>query len=493
MAMEDFGLMAQLMHKEDQKTYLLPRVAAALFLVLLFETLFSVPYRTVHLATHSAPLAWIAGLLGLGFCVAVFCVRHLLANYAVSFLQSLPGWCKSPTTALLTGLLLRLLWILRFHSPLTSDGDGYFTIAASLAERHTFEGTYWPPGFGVFLWPFVAIFGAHLWVAILCGFLLFAALLALTYQLTLDVTGSRPAAALSSWIVAIWPGYIAAVGINCKETLIACLLVGAMLVLHRSGRSWLMMLGVGILVGCCALCQPGFTLFPAVIFLSEWLRNRRLIWSALRTGIATCAMVATILPCTYFNYLQTHQFILISSNGGSVFYTANNAHANASYSEESQQALPKDPVAADKEGYRLGKQWVREHPFAFAVLGIRKQVAFLGDDGIGVYEVMHRHQPLTSALLYGAAKGITSLYWFGLWIVLLCCCRTLLRAPESLTWFTIAFLPFAYQWAIDSVFESGSRHHLSYVGLLALLVAAASMVAINAGKGRGSYRMPTPM
>ena len=172
---------------------------------------------------------------------------------------------------------------------------------------------------------------------------------------------------------------------------------------------------------------------------------------------------------------------MILSFGGSVFYTANNAHANASYSEESQQALPKDPIAADKEGYRLGKQWVREHPLDFAKLSVRKQVVFLGDDGIGIYEVMHRYQTAPSALVYNALKGITSLYWFALWIVLLCCCRPLLRSSHWVTCFSLVFLPFAYQWAIDSVFESGSRHHMAYVGCLAALVAVAMRSALKTG------------
>ena len=44
--------------------------------------------------------------------------------------------------------------------------------------------------------------------------------------------------------------------------------------------------------------------------------------------------------------------VLISTNGGSVFYRANNLLANASYSPEGQEPLPKDEFAADKKGYK---------------------------------------------------------------------------------------------------------------------------------------------
>ena len=207
-------------------------------------------------------------------------------------------------------------------------------------------------------------------------------------------------------------------------------------------------------------------------------------------------MLATVLPWTIHNYRSYGRFILISTNGGSVFYTANNAHANASYSEESQQALPKDPIAADKEGYRLGKQWVRQHPAAFVVLAIRKQVVFLGDDGDGVYEGLKRGRS-PSALQYNVLKGITSLYWFGLWLGLLCCYKPFFRSRDWAELLAVAFLPFAYQWAIDSVFESGSRHHMAHVACIAILLSVSLASVTNQSSAisrrRTSYRMPCPI
>jgi hypothetical protein len=55
-------------------------------------------------------------------------------------------------------------------------------------------------------------------------------------------------------------------------------------------------------------------------------------------------------------------------------------------------------------------------------------------------------------------------------------------------WFGLLFVPTIYQWAIDSIFVSGSRHHLPYISLTAIMVgivlgAAGSMSAVSAREG----------
>lgn len=447
------------------------------FLAICVETLFSVPYRTIHLATHSAPRSWVVGLLGLAICALVYRSRHRLGRSAETLREMLPASRRSLLASLTVGVLLRLLWVICFHPPLASDGKGYFIEATNVAQRHFYDGTFWPPGFPLFLSPFIMLLGAHFYVAVLVGMLLFAGTLVLTRQVTLQMTGSAGAAALSGWLLALWPGYIAIVDINSKEALIACILPLVMGLLYGSGtwmgkRLWLAMLGIGVLCGFAALTQPGLMLFPSVVFLAQWLITRRFPAALLRTTVATCAMAATILPWTIRNYVDYGRVIPISSNGGSVFYRANNPRANASYSAEGETVLPADTVAADREGYGMAKEWITHHPGAFLMLAVRKQVVYLGDDGDGVYEGLKRNQS-PSTLLYAGLKGLTSLYWFLLWLALLCCCRSLFRSARWPLWFGVAFLPFTYQWVIDSIYESGSRHHMAHVSCVAVLVSCA--------------------
>ena len=92
---------------------------------------------------------------------------------------------------------------------------------------------------------------------------------------------------------------------------------------------WTRLVSAGMLIGLAALTQPGFLLFPGVVLASELLRNRPLRKTAESTVLIGMAMVMAILPWTVRNYLVFHRVVLISTNGGSVFYRANNPMANA--------------------------------------------------------------------------------------------------------------------------------------------------------------------
>ena len=373
------------------------RVAAFVFLALCLEVLFSVPYRTIYLATHSAGKSWVVAAAAMLLCGVIFALRHRLYAVVEGAATRLPAGLQSAGVTVATGLLLRLLWVLRFHPPLASDGAGYFTEATNLAQRHFYDGTFWPPGFPLFLSPFLMVFGSHFWVAVFVGMLLFTVTTLLARRVARQMTGSDSAASLAGWVLALWPGYIAVVGINSKEALISCMFAAMMGLLYGSrvwvgGRLWLATVGVGVLCGFAALTQPGLLLLPAVILLAEFLLTRHIGSAALRTAVATAAMVCTILPWTVRNYVEYGRVIPISSNGGSVFYRANNPCANASYSAEGEVVLPKDEIAADREGYAMARQWITNHPLVFTALAIRKQVVFWGDDGDGVYEGLKRNQ-----------------------------------------------------------------------------------------------------
>jgi hypothetical protein len=221
-------------------------------------------------------------------------------------------------------------------------------------------------------------------------------------------------------------------------------------------------------MGFAALTQPGYLLFPCVLFGFEMLRDRGLLKAAVRITVFSIAMLASIAPWTIRNYLVFHRTVLISTNGGSVFYRANNPNANAQYEPENAAPLSKDEFEADKQGYKMAEDWIVHNPGAFAVLMVRKQVVFLGDDAVGVFETLKFHidHPVP---LYAPAKAISNLFWLVLWTVLFFGFPLLFKPGNWRLWYGLLFLPFLYQWAIDSVFESGPRHHVPYVALLAVL------------------------
>jgi len=490
------GLATSRFLEGEENEPLRTRFYRLLFFLLALETVFSVPYRSVYLGTHSPAKSWIAAafvLLCVGLCLSVrdsifSFLRTVLSGEKIGLRSWLGLW-------LLAGLFLRLLWAIAFPVALKSDGLAYFTGAESLATTHTYSGAFWPPGSSLFLAPFVMVFGAHVWVSALCAILLFVVTYLVSCRFAEGLAGEG-AARVTGPVLALWPGYLSVVGINSKEGLLAFLLVSAMLAYLRFTEAkgsdrWLWILLSGGLLGAVTLTQPGYLFFPAVIAGFEILRTRKLLSSVVRTAVFSLALMAVVAPWTFRNYLVFHRFIPVSTNGGSVFYRANNPKANASYSPEGEIVLPKDEFEADKVGYAEAKKWILHHPVDFTVLAVRKQVVYLGDDAIGMYETLKRDQE-PSEKLYALAKAICNGYWLLLWSVLLLATPWIFRMRGWERWYGLCFLPLVYQWLIDSVFESGSRHHISYVAFVAMLVgiaisqsyAPASGEHTTSGKGR---------
>ncbi len=467
-------------------------LARWLLIALCLEVVFSVPYRSVFLAVGSVSLAWAAGVV----CVAIALLAYALHKYiATAFRALTTNWQPGRswfTGWLLAGLLARMGWVLVFGVMPKADGLTYYNEAVSLAVHHRYGGAFFPPGLPLFEAPFLVLLGAHLWVTAVCALLLFVGTYGAVYLLAGRLEGrlegrmgDSRVAAIACALVAVWPNDIANTGVNAKETLLAFLITTAFLLYVKSRESqaaaevgWLA--AAGILIGCAALTQPAFLLFPVVIFANELLGERRWRRVLSRTLLLGLATLAAVLPWTYRNYRIFHRPVLIATNGGSVFYRANNPKANAQYVPEGAEVLPKDEFAASDEGYRAAKLWIRQHPVDFAQLMVRKQVVFLGDDSDGVYESMKRgRQP--STVVYAGCKLLCNLFWMALFLLLLPACAWLFREQNWRVWYGVCVLPLLYQWCIDSIFESGSRHHGPYFGVISILVALAVISASDRG------------
>lgn len=466
------------------------RLAQTVFVLLCAETLFSVPYRSVYLLRKSAFQAWFAEL----FVLAVIGIGF---KYRQTILIRLSRFLKAPSIGnnawlwlwLIIGITLRSAWALRFPVPLKSDNAAYFDIASRLAHGQNIDSIFLPPGLSLFLSPFLLIFGSHRWVPLICDLFLFIITYTLTYALANQIKGGL-AARIAPMLVAIWPGFFPLAGVNSKETLLAALVPATLFFYLKAsdlgigsfGKEirWGYMITAGFCMGFAALTQPGFLLFPCVLFGFEMLRGTGFLNAALRITVISIAMLTAILPWTYRNYLNFHRMVLISTNGGTVYYLSNNPLAdpfiNAGHSDIGEIPLPDDEFEADKLGYKLGNDWIVHHPGAFAVLMIRKQVVFLGDDALGAFESLKFHLDKTNPL-YAPAKAISNLFWLGLWTLLFFGFPLLFRLCNWQLWYGLLFLPFVYQWAIDSVFESGPRHHVPYVALIGVLVGIVLSLA----------------
>jgi 4-amino-4-deoxy-L-arabinose transferase-like glycosyltransferase len=165
-------------------------------------------------------------------------------------------------------------------------------------------------------------------------------------------------------VIWVWGGY--------SEVPFGAFLFGAIAVVaagtrsQRPVRSGLLALAGGVLLGCSSLARPQALLCtPLLLLLALGGRTSRLVRpAALLVGLAL-----TLAPWAVRNYeVQGHRFVLISTNGGAVLFSANGMHGDphlgGAYQPDNYRALVSrchDEIECDRLGYQLGKQEIRQN------------------------------------------------------------------------------------------------------------------------------------
>jgi 4-amino-4-deoxy-L-arabinose transferase-like glycosyltransferase len=469
------------------------RLLALLFVGVGLEALYTVPKLTWDLAASGGEGIGIA----LGLAVAALAApllwagrRRLAAGLqaAGARLAAVPRgrWL---TGVIGVGIVLRLAWALLFPVPPTSDALAYYDLAARLAHGQTYqtpvgEWAQWPPGFPFLLLAGFRLLGVGSLAVNVLNLLLFAGSILAVYALARRF--GEATARLATLLIALWPNLITSAGLASKEMVIVFLLpVLLLLYLQASeepspGRAARKRFAAGVVFGYATLTQPAVMLLAGVFAAYEILVRAPLLRAGARLALVAAGMLLVILPWTARNYRVLHAPVLVSTNGGDVFYRANNPRATGGWIPDGERPLRQyDELTRSRLGYQWGKQWIRENPDQFLLLALRKQVLFLGDDAGGVYETLKRGLGMGGAL-YALAKLVSDAWWWGIWALVLAACLVRAgsawhRRPEVV----LFLLTILYFWTIDSVFESGARHHLPLVGLLAIL--AASLAERQAG------------
>jgi 4-amino-4-deoxy-L-arabinose transferase-like glycosyltransferase len=466
------------------------RLLTALFLIVVLEALYTVPKYTWDLAAggHEG----IGILLGLGIAAVAAALlwagRHPLAALFQAIgerLVALPRWGWL-ALVIGIGLALRLVWIVLFPAPPTSDGLAYYDLAARLAHGLTYqtpraEWAQWPPGYPFLLLVLFRLLGVGPWAVSAGNLLLFAGATLAVYALARRL--GEATARLATLLLALWPNLIASASVASKEMVIIFLLPVLLLTYLRAGeqpspgRAVAMRLAAGMVFGYATLTQPAILLLGGVFAVYELLLRTPVLRAGARLALVVAGMLIVILPWTVRNHRVLHTFVLVSTNGGDVFYRANNPLATGGWIMNGERPLRDyDELTRNRLGYQWGKAWIRENPDKFLLLGLKKQVLFLGDDAVAVYETLKRGLDRPGPL-YAVAKLAANAYWWGIWALVLAA----FLARRATAWYrrpevTLFLLTILYFWAIDSIFESGGRHHLPLVGLLAILAASLAEV-----------------
>lgn len=405
---------------------------------------------------------------------------------------------------ILFGLFAQIGVALITDPVLVSDPRTYLALAERLAGGMDYmdeagHRAFWPPGLPLFLMPFVALFGSGAMAIAVANMVLYMIGAIAAWDLGRKIFTPQ-VGILAALLFTIWPSRLLCAALASKENLtVAMLLAGTTLCLgafQSSGRrSWFFAAGAGVSFGLAALAQPGLVLFVAavpIIFRSAF--SVRLQPYIARSVVVIGCAVMCLLPwhirnCVVFD----GQFCGIATNGGSVFYRANNPKATGLWIEEGEVPISKLPELAQNQlGFELGKKWIRENPEDFLKLAAKKLVHLFGDDSYGAafgilrgggldHEQALKNSSPERLWSYRIASWVSLAFWV---MVLAWSARAIgnigwnAQFPSSERLLPLVY-PLMYSAAVFSVFESGSRQHTAAQGLL-LVLAASFLVNAHA-------------
>jgi Dolichyl-phosphate-mannose-protein mannosyltransferase len=397
-----------------------------------------------------------------------------------------PGSTGILVSVVASGLILRVASGLLIHPTPVSDMASYDFSARHLLSAHEYlchEGSYFlrafrPPGVAFLLAGTMAVVGQQAWAALLLNCILYIGSSFLLWRALQGLPWQASAAAIA--MLAIWPSEIAVAGLPQSETPSIFFAASLIYVLVRVESLWTKALLLGILTGLSCLLRNSNLLMIGVWW---FVLLQASVPFAKRAGLGLLVVVsafAPILPWTLRNAHVLGTPVLVATNGGDNFYSANNSLSGGGWEGTSEQEthryLP-DEVAMDKAGFRLADHWIATHPAQFLKLSFEKVRLLLGSDDWGPYWSMERGREYTGPA-YRAALIAARLWWLALWSFLLI---GFVRQPglihDDLTLQAVTAFTFLPSF-LFFVFQSQSRYHAFMIPGLLFLGARLNSAAL---------------
>lgn len=461
--------------------------------LLLLFTIVIVPYYN----TQWTGAGWIGSALLLlsGCLLAFFLTRSFGETFRKKIATVIAHFGLPKIIGL--GVLAQICVSLLTEPVLVSDPRTYLALAQKLAGGLDYADevghrAFWPPGLPFYLVPFVLFFGAGALTVTVANIILYVIGTIATWDLGRRIFDNQ-VGIFAAFLFTIWPSRLLCAGLASKENLTVAMIVSGstfcIAAFESMGRkSWFFAAGAGLSFGLAALTQPGLLLLVAaipLIYRKEFLcRPGQFV---ARSAVVIVFAVISLLPWHIRNCMVfDSQFCGIATNGGSVFYRANNPKATGLWIEEGDVPISHLPELTQNQiGFELGKQWIRDNPHEFLKLALKKLTHFVGDDKYGAsfgilrgkgldYEQAMRTSSPERLWSYRTAAWISLAFWV---MVVAWSARAIgfsawkNHFPKSERLLPLVY-PLLYSAAVFSVFESGSRQHIVAEGVLLVLAAS---------------------
>ncbi len=365
---------------------------------------------------------------------------------------------------LAVGIVVRVLSWTLVEPAASSDGATYLKLANQLLAGDGYGSeqsrAYWPPGFAFALFPLLKVLEpsfALLVFALLTYLGASWGMLRLGESIGLGTWVAWPLAILS-----VWPTHVLMTGLPEKELLVIATLPWILWAALKTSKQLSFALLAGVLVGAITLVQPSFQLLPIFAVALSAMFGVPLRRLAPALGLALVGAAIVIAPWTYRNHLVFGQHVLVSTNGGSNLYRANNELATGAYVQVGKvdvESLPE--LESDRVGKQLAVQWIRENPSDFLKLTAARVLLFPGDHSYGAFAAFRADPDSIPKWFYLALKAGTAVSWLLLWaLVLGAAWKLWLRKYPPKPELLFVLVPWLYLSGIHAFFESGSKYHL---------------------------------
>lgn len=287
------------------------------------------------------------------------------------------------------------VWFLRLQPAPATDFKDFVDHALAIVDHHQF-GYPQPsadrfPGYPFFLALLIWVKRSYLWI----GFWnvgLTALIGVLTYYLALRLTdGDDRTATLAGFVSALNPTFIFFAPLFASEHLfVPLLLLSFLFVASTRPRPVVRAVLSGVTLGLSILTRGEAIFYAPIVLLCVFLADEGRRRKATTSAWLVAACLVTVAPWYVRNLSVFHANVGLSTTGSLNFYFAHNDHAYGWHELEGTPLEGLEPVAAYREAYRLGLDYLRENP-----------LRLFSDAATG------------TALLYapGAAYGVREALW----------------------------------------------------------------------------------
>lgn len=270
-------------------------------------------------------------------------------------------------------LAIRIAWIFWLPSIPVSDFGWYYDRARSILAGTGFSidgrpTAQFPPGYPYFLALLIKLTGS------LAGVKLAQAVIGtftcyLIYRFGSLLGGPR-AGVVAGTLSAIYPNFIFYSNLLASENLFIPLLLGGFIVLlddtitsKTAARTAL----AGFIFGIASLTRPAILFVPGIVFLWLFVKRTGLVKAVGLTALLGTIMLAVIIPWTIRNYVALGGLVVVSSNGGEVFWMGNNSRGEGGrwYPPGNPVEKIHGEVARSNAGYKLALADISAHKLKF--------------------------------------------------------------------------------------------------------------------------------